>query len=110
MKVIVVSHDGDLYKLCREILSDLPSRDWHLSMATPSNCLTAGDLYIWDGESSIDLAQKLEPNLSRHLFLIHRNDAAKLHHNLRDVKVNVLLKPVTRATLSSFLGLAASTN
>src|SRR5437868_10317967 len=45
---------------------------------------------------------------SRHLFLIQRNDVARLNQNLGGAEANILLKPVTPATLSAFLGLAVS--
>ena len=108
MKVILVSRDADLYKLCREILSEIPGRDRHLSTATPANCTPGAALYIWDDQTKVDLPQKVEPSLSKHLFLIHRKDVVKFHHNLGRAEVNILLKPVTRATLAAFLGLAAS--
>jgi signal transduction histidine kinase len=108
MKVILVSRDGDLYKLCREILSEIPGCDLHLSTATPANCTPGAALYIWDDQTDVDLPQELEPSLSKHVFLIHRKDVAKFHHNLGGAEANILLKPVTRATLAAFLGLAAS--
>jgi signal transduction histidine kinase len=108
MKVILVSRDGDLYKLCREILSEIPGRDRHLSTATSANCTPGAALYIWDDQTKVDLPQKVEPSLAKHLFLIHRKDVVKFHHNLGGAEANILLKPVTRATLAAFLGRAAS--
>ena len=104
MNIVLVSRDGDLYKLCREMLSELPHGDWHLSVATPGTCPTDADLYIWDNyiwdsQAKIDL--RLAPNLSRHLFLMQRNDVAKFHQSLGGAEANILLKPVTRATLSA---------
>lgn len=108
MKVILVSQDGELYKLCREILGEIPGRHYHLSTATPASCTPGAALYIWDDQTRVDLPQKLESSLSKHLFLIHRKDVAKFHHNLGGAEANILLKPVTRATLAAFLGLAPS--
>jgi signal transduction histidine kinase len=108
MKVILISADDHLYALCREILNDFAGYDWHLSMADPANCPANADLYIWDGFSKIDLPRELDGRMSRHLFLVHRNDAPKFCHDSGSPEETILLKPVTRASLSAFLGFAAS--
>lgn len=108
MNVILVSRDGDLYKMCREILSEFPRPDVHLSVATAETCPAAADLYIWDSQVKTDLPPKLDQGLSRHLFLINRRDVARFHDIPGATEANILLKPVTRATLSAFLGLALS--
>lgn len=108
MKVILVSADEDLYTLCREILNDLVEYDWHLSASTAAGCPANADLYIWDSPGNIDLPQELDQRLSKHLFLVHRNDAAKFCQNLGGAEATILLKPVTRANLSAFLFFAAS--
>ena len=113
MKIILVSQDGDLYKLCREMLSELLDGDRHLSMASPGNCPPGADLYIWDdyildSQTKMDLPQRLAPSLSRHLFLVSREDVTKFHRSLGGTEANILLKPVTRATLAAFLSLAIS--
>src|SRR5436190_587128 len=108
MKVILVSPDADLYKLCREILSELLGPEGHLIKANPDNCPGDADLYLWDGSAPVDLRQRLTQSHSRHLFLIQRNDVARVNQNLGGAEANILLKPVTPATLSAFLGLAVS--
>lgn len=108
MNVVLVSHDADLYKLCREILSELVGRDGHLVKANPDNCPGDADLYLWDGPAPVDVPQRLAQSHSRHLFLIQRNDVARFNHNMGGAEANILLKPVTRATLSAFLGLTVS--
>jgi signal transduction histidine kinase len=106
MKIVVVSRDSHLYRLCRVILSEFPGRDWQLTTATPRTCPLDAELYIWDGQANLELPRTLEPNFSRHLFLLNRSDVAKLHENAGGAEMNILLKPVTRATLSAFLSLA----
>ena len=108
MKVVLISSDRDLYTLCREILDGLTGYDWHLLAATPPTCPSDADFYIWDCHGKIEIPPELAHRLSKHLFLVHRNDIAKLHQNLGSVEAPILLKPVTRASLSAFLGLAAA--
>ena len=111
MQVILISRDGDLYRLCREILNEFNSLDWRLSKASPENCPPAGDFYIWDSPASIDLPPGIDQRFSKHLFLVPRSDVAKFHDNLgtAEAPIAILLKPVTRACLSAFLGFAAAT-
>jgi signal transduction histidine kinase len=108
MRITLISADGDLYTLCREILNNMAGYDWDLSIATQASCPTGADLYIWDGFGTIDLPRELDQRLCRHLFLVHRNDAGKFCHNLGGAEGTILLKPVTRASLSAFLGFAAT--
>jgi signal transduction histidine kinase len=105
MKIVVASRDNHLYRLCRVILSEFPGRDWQLTMATPRNYPLDAELYIWDGQANLELPRSLEPNFSRHLFPLNRSDVAKFQENSDGVEMNILLKPVTRATLSAFLSL-----
>lgn len=109
MRVILVSRDGDLYQLCREILNEFNGLDWHLVKASPENCPLDGDFYIWDSPAGIDLLQGIDQHFSKQLFLVPRSDVAKFHENLGSVEAAILLKPVTRACLSAFLGFATST-
>lgn len=111
MHVALMSADGDLFRMCREILSELKEVNCYLFAAVADGCPPPADLYIWDSQSSLDLMQKLERGHSRHIFLVHRKDAAKFHENVAGIaEAYVLLKPVTRATLAAFLGLAVSTH
>jgi len=109
MHVILISGDDDLYKLCREILNEFDGLEWYLVKASPESCPPDGDFYIWDSPARVDLPQGIEQRFSKHLFLVPRSDVAKLHENLGTAEAAILLKPVTRACLSVFLGFTAST-
>lgn len=109
MQVILISRDSDLYKLCREILNEFNSLDCRLVKASPENCPPDGDFYIWDSPTRIDLPPGVDQRFSKHLFLVPRSDVARFHENPGAVEAAILLKPVTRACLSAFLGFAAST-
>lgn len=109
MKVVLISDDGDLHTLCGEILNGFTGDDWQLSPTTPSTYPADADFYIWDCTPSIEFPAELAQRLSKHLFLVHRNEITTFYKNLGTAEATILLKPVTRASLSAFLGLAAAT-
>jgi signal transduction histidine kinase len=108
MHVILISPDGDLHSLCRIILNEFNGLDWRLTKVSSTTCPPDGDLYIWDSPSKGDLARDRDDCFSKHLFLVHRNEVAQFHENLGSAEAAILLKPVTRACLSAFLGMAAA--
>lgn len=109
MNIALISADSDLSNMCREILDEHNSLDWHLSMASPGACPSGSDLYIWDGTSTIDFSREIDQPFPKHLFLLHHAEVARFRENLGTAEAAILLKPVTRACLSAFLGFAAST-
>ncbi len=109
MRVVLISGDGDLYKLCREILQEFHDLDWRLVEGTPDDCPPDGDFYVWDDPDSIDVPAGIEQRFSKHLFLVPRSHVARFQENMGSAEAAILLKPVTRACLTAFLGLAAST-
>src|SRR5262245_25031598 len=76
MHVVVVSGDGELYKLCREILNDCKDLDWRVLKATPE-CLPPADFYVWDEPDANDLPNGIDLRPSKHLFLVSRSDITK---------------------------------
>lgn len=108
MNVVLVSGDSNLYKLCVEILAERSNQVGRLSTAMRANCPSDADLYIWDTGGDPIPPEGLDQSPSKHLFLIERKDIAGLRDSTADIRTNILLKPVTRATLSTFLGLAFS--
>src|SRR5690242_11772959 len=108
MHVILISRDGNLYKMCREILNEFHGLDCHLVKVLPENCPPEGNFYIWDNPATIDLPPGIEQRFSKHLFLVPRSDVARFQENMGSAEAAILLKPVTRACLTAFLGLVAS--
>lgn len=108
MKIILISEDDDLRKLCSDVLSEFSGLPWHLATATVADCSPDADLYIWDDHGRIVPPPQLDRAWSRHLFLVDREDIPKCCNGHGLSPAAVLLKPVTRACLSSFLGLAAA--
>ena len=108
MDIQLVSKDSDLQKLCREILQEIPERPWTVSTGLPTDSAAESDLYIWDYRVGVDLPKVVESGSPKHLFLVHRKDVASFRQAVGTSETNILLKPVTRATLAAFLGLAVA--
>ena len=108
MRIQLISEDSDLHKLCREILGKFPGELCHLFTSQQEVETAPADLYIWDVNSTASPLEVLDFCLSRHLFLVNRKDLVDFRVNLGVEEANILLKPVTRATLSAFMGFAIS--
>ncbi len=108
MQIILISHDADLSKLCRAVLSEFDGLDWGITQATLAECPSDADLYIWDNHAAADIPRELDHSFSKHLFLVDRSDVEGFHQDLASAGAAILLKPVTRGCLSAFLRLAAS--
>jgi signal transduction histidine kinase len=109
MEIKLVSEDEELYKLCREILTDIPGRRWALSAVSAQNAGSDGDLYIWDFQPGILLPEHIYKSSAKHLFLVNRQDVAEFQVEMGSAGPLMLLKPVTRAALATFLTLAVTT-
>jgi two-component system phosphate regulon sensor histidine kinase PhoR len=70
----------------------------------------ASDLCVWDFQPLLPLPEAVVSNATKHLFLVHRKDLAAFRDRIEASEANILLKPVTRATLAAFLVLAVSTH
>jgi signal transduction histidine kinase len=106
VNIILVSNDSDLYKLCREALCGTLDREYCLSWVGPEDAGTEADLYLWDFQPEAALPVNIRTG-ARHLFLVHRKDLATFREKIETPDANILLKPLTRATLAAFLGLEA---
>jgi signal transduction histidine kinase len=108
MNVRLVSEDRDLYKLCRELLAEIPDLHWDVSAVAAEDAIEDSDLSLWDYHPDMPLPDYISLSHSKHLFLVHRKDLAGFREQTGATDGHILLKPVTRATLAAFLGLAAS--
>ena len=107
MYVRLVSEDRDLYKLCRESFAEIPGPEWHISAVANQEDVEGFDLWLWDYHPAMVLPEYTTHSPSKHLFLVHRKDLAGFR-SCASADAHTLLKPVTRATLAAFLGLAVS--
>jgi len=108
MDVKLVSRDRDLYKLCCEILAEIPGLEWTVTVVDSESGKGESNLYVWDFHPNALLPEYLHGSMSRHLFLVSRKDLLEFRQKVRQADANILLKPVTRPTLAAFLGLAVS--
>ena len=105
MDILLFSNDSNLAGFCREVVVEVFGAESKLAVGSPAQLPGDEDLCLWDftpGETSIP--QLDTRTLRRHLFLLHRKHLPALHELLGTSNVNVLLKPVTAATLRAFLG------
>jgi signal transduction histidine kinase len=95
--------------LCREILAEISGPEWTVTIGDSERASNGeSSLYIWDFQPKTWLPERINGNASRHLFLVSRKDLADFREKIREADAHILLKPVTRATLAAFLGLAIS--
>jgi len=109
LNVILASEDKALVEFCREVLFQLFGTEWTLETGVPRRIISPDSLCIWDvAPGEITIPHNLESaELRRNWFIVYREDLAALHQVLGRSDLNVLLKPVTRAALQSFLRGAA---
>jgi signal transduction histidine kinase len=106
MNILLFSNDEKLVDFCREILVEVFGMESKLEVGIPGQVPSQEDLCLWDfipGKTAVP--QELDPaGLRRHLFLLHREHLPALQELVGTADINVLLKPVTSATLCAFLG------
>lgn len=108
MNIKLVSQDGALYKLCREILTEVSGKRWTLTAISAEAVEPDGDLYIWDFRPEIFLSDRILRTSAKHLFLVDRGDLPNFRVEMGSAGPMILLKPVTRAALATFLTLAVT--
>ncbi len=105
VSITLFSNDEALAKSCREVLAEVPDIDWVLAARAVGAVAPSDDICIWDFTPGVTaIPQDLDPaTLRKHLFVLQRRHLAALQSVLGTSDLNVLLKPVTRATLRAFL-------
>jgi len=108
MNVGLISEDRELLHLCREVLADISDNTWSVAPISGTSDRKIADLLLWDYTPGQALPEIASAHSSRHLFLVQRQDLDEFRERTSATDTHVLLKPATRATLSAFLGAAAS--
>ena len=108
MHVQLFSPDRELYRLCREVLSEIVGDSWTLSTITAEDPSNQCDLALWDCQGEAPLPECAFSSVSKNLFLVERKDLAGFRERTGTDDGHILLKPVTRATLAAFLGMASN--
>ena len=106
MRVQLVSKNRELQNLCKEVLSDISASGWNLTSSGREDTEAAADVHIWDFEPR---ESRIPEELSaaetkNHFFILQRKHLLSFREVMRTADVNILLKPVTKAALSAFLG------
>ena len=106
MDILLVSEDRELYRLSLEILDEILSQPWTLSVASAEEAAAYADVCIWDYQPGS--APATGPRAAQHLYLVSRRDLPEFRSHAAVAEANVLLKPVTPVMLAAFLGFAVS--
>ena len=108
MDLLLVSEDRDLYILCRQVIGEFAEAELRLFKSGPGDSHPEADLYIWDNPTASDLEKAARHPSAKHLILVQRGIASEFQQMAGQAEAIILLKPVTRAWLSAFLGFAIS--
>ncbi|MBZ5653118.1 MAG: HAMP domain-containing histidine kinase [Acidobacteriia bacterium] len=107
--VCLVSQSTELHKLCSEVLEELFGQNVGFHAGTDHR--SKSDVYIWDFQPNMVFPDDLDwRQKQKHFFLLQRRQMPAFRQKAPSPDLNLLLKPVTRATLKAFLAnsLAAS--
>jgi len=108
MNVGLISEDRELLGLCQEVLADIRDSNWSVSPVSGAFDGQIADLWLWDYVPGQAVPKTVPTHSSRHLYLVQRQDLDQFRAQTGATDSHVLLKPANRATLSAFLGAAAS--
>ncbi len=101
--VQLISTDRSLHGLCRAILSDLPY-ETSLTVTDRYSSESGPDICIWDySDSAASLVFEERAACRKHLLLIERDQIGPVLDRLPCAPIGLLLKPITKATLATFL-------
>jgi signal transduction histidine kinase len=106
MNVALVSGDEVLSDVCRELLTDLYGTSWRLSTPCGGAIDPSEDFRIWDfSPGGTQLPPDFETETRcKQWFLVDPRDWTTLQSLVGGREINVLWKPVSRASLSAILG------
>ena len=108
MKITLISEDRDVEEMFRDTLSNSQRASWTLSAVSSYAERPAADFYIWDVDSITCVHVSADLNPSTCLFLIHLHEVDQFRRSCPGVQHNILLKPVTRATMALLLDLVST--
>ena len=109
MNVQLISRDRALYRLCREVLCQVAGEEWTLSVVTAGDAGDDFDLTVWEYEPGTPVSLPADASRSKYLFVVERNELPAFREQTGMEDAQVLLKPVTRPTLATFVGVALNT-
>lgn len=105
MDISLISQDRELYELCSEVVGELFGSNATFRAGESSRKALKADLCIWDFHPDLVFPDEPDWTFKRsHFFLLQRRQLGTFREKVPFPEVNLLLKPVTRATLKAFLG------
>lgn len=110
MTIKILSTDPALFRLCQEIVLDISElgSGWNISLVRAEDNRQDADIEILDFHQNFSFEEATNKKSAWRLFLVDRNELQLFHERAPDAEANVLLKPVTRSTLSTFILAAVS--
>ena len=107
MEALLISEDADLCALCAQVITETTrEHPWSFSNTSAGTASRhPADLYILDFEPAANLPAGLDLNSSNVVALVHRRDVDEIKRILGPAS-NIILKPVSRSTLSALLSFA----
>lgn len=104
MLVYVISKSSQVHSLCSDVLRDLLGGDCTIHCVAAAVERFDADLYLWDIFPGSETFQRVPVEEKwRHYFFTDRSEVEALEARLPLVHTNILLKPITRATLHACL-------
>jgi signal transduction histidine kinase len=101
MVIRLISDDPEVSTLCREVLLEQPVDE--LAVSPNAREDETADIWIWDVRPNVP--DEYDWNRSGlQLFFVRPEDVARLQERSRRGYFHILIKPVTRTTLSAVLG------
>ena len=101
--VSVISTDPGLVALCRGVLRELGDAAWDLEIGSNADLIANSKVCLWDYESGRANLSPEQIGRSRIFYLVHPSHLEALLKSAPAAEGQILLKPVTRAILKTFL-------
>ena len=100
----VISDSQDLIRLCREVLRELGEASYDLQVGSQPDLVPDCNVCVWDYDPSQPMPAALATSSLKILYLVRPDELDSLRAKIPAAEGNIILKPVTRAILQSFLG------
>jgi signal transduction histidine kinase len=103
MDIRISSQDPEVYRLCHEVLAEIAPHRCRISEFDHDIPVEDPSLFIWDYNPEEPVPECVWSGFSKNLFLVDRKDVSRLQQTIGRDAGNIVLKPLTWATLSALL-------
>ena len=101
MNLVLVSENAELAQTIRDYLGDDLRHRWEFTAAAQPG--PRAHLTIWEYTPGMALSREIELRFSPHVFLVDRKDIDDFRREFPRGEAQMLLKPMTRGTLTTYL-------